>query len=119
MKACSTNARAVDEMSDVKARQVWYEDFPDVGYALGRVVMVYLLFKRERKKEIDILWSDYIEPYEDDRYKIRFIEDGGSYVFMMYKEPRGGEDSNFGFYRGGLDVRGLFSGFKSKLRARA
>ena len=35
---------------------------------------------------------------------------------MMYKEPRGGKNSNFGFYRGGLDVRGLFSGFKSKLQ---
>ena len=58
----------------------------------------------------------YIEPHEDDRYKIRFIEDGGSYVFMMYKEPRGGEDTNFGFYRGGLDVKGHYSGFKNGLR---
>ena len=96
--------------------RIWYEDFVDVGYALGKEVMVYLLFKRERKKEIDILWAEYIEPHEDDRYKIRFIEDGGSYVFMVYKEPRGGEDTNFGFYRDGLDVKGNYSGFKNGLR---
>jgi hypothetical protein len=38
--------------------RIWYEDFVDVGYALGKEVMVYLLFERERKKEIDILWAE-------------------------------------------------------------
>jgi len=102
-------------MSDIEARQVWYEDFLDVGYALGKVVMVYLLFERERKKEIDILWADYVAPFEDDNCKIRFVEDGGSYFFLMYNKSRRAEDVRFGFYKGGLDVKGTYSGFKNGL----
>ena len=64
----------------------WYDEFIDIGYALGKVNMVILFFDRERKKEADYIWTPYIDPFNDDEFKVRFIEDRKNYFFIMYRE---------------------------------
>ena len=72
--------------------------------------MLYLLFDKRKKMEIDLLWAEYLEPYEDDDFRIRFVEDGDQYAFIMFKG--GSDETGFGFCKDGLDVRGLYSEFK-------
>lgn len=104
-------------MAKEGSRKRRYAEHKGVGYALGKELMLYLLFDKRKKKEIDILWAEYLEPYEDDDFRIRFVEDGDQYAFIMFKG--GSDEPGFGFCKDGLDVRGHYSeykkGFKDEL----
>jgi hypothetical protein len=97
---------------EFKSRVRWYSEYNDVGYALGKEVMFYLIFEKRSKKEVDLLWAEYIEPYGDDSFKIRFVEEGDLYTFVMYREPFG--ETSFGFCKGGFDAKGLYSKFRKE-----
>ncbi len=96
-------------------QQIWYNKYNDLGYALGKDTILFLLFEKKREKEIDRLWSKHIEPFEDEEFKIRFVEDKDEYTFIMYREPKE-KESRFGFYRSGFNVKGHYTKFKKNFQ---
>ncbi len=91
--------------------QRWYDDFSDIGYAVGKINMVYLILDRQRRKEFEEIWAEHVEPVKDVDYKVRFIEEGKKYTFIAYGES----DSNLVFYKRKLDVNTPYSKFKDNL----
>lgn len=95
--------------------QFWCENCEDIGYALGKNIIMYILFEREREKEIGSLWERRVEPFEGDEFKMKFIEDGDEYAFVMYREPP--EDGpGVGLCRMGLEANGQYANFKRSLQ---
>ncbi len=86
-----------------------------VGYALGKNIMMYILFEKKREKEIDSLWKKRIEPFEGDEFRMRFIEDGEEYAFVMYREPPE-KGLSVGLCRRGLDANGQYANFKRSIQ---
>ena len=80
-----------------KKPEVWIKDFLGVGYRYHDVYMnVFPLF--QDKMAAFKLWKKTIEWWPDDKIKLRFIEDGNSYWFILY----GGSDykqDNTGFVK--------------------
>jgi len=91
--------------------QRWYEDFSDIGYAVGKINMVYLILDRQKGKELEEIWAKHVEPVKDVDYKIRFIEEGKKYTFIAYGES----NSNLVFYKRKLDINTPYSKFKDKI----
>ena len=77
--------------------EVWIKDFLGVGYRYHDVYMnVFPLF--QDKMAAFKLWKKTIEWWPDNKIKLRFIEDGNSYWFILY----GGSDykqDNTGFVK--------------------
>ena len=92
------------------SRKRWYTEYKGVGYALGKELILYLIFDKRKKKEIDLLWSEYLEPSSDDNFRIRFVEDGDQYTFIMFNE--GSNEPSFGFCKDQLDIKAHYSEFK-------
>jgi len=91
--------------------QRWYDDFSDIGYAVGIINMVYLILDSQRRKEFEEIWAKHVEPVKDVDYKIRFIEEGKKYTFIAYGES----NSNLVFYKRKLDINTPYSKFKDKI----
>jgi len=91
--------------------QRWYDDFSDIGYAVGKINMVYLILDSQRRKEFEEIWAKHVEPVKDVDYKIRFIEEGKKYTFIAYGES----NSNLVFYKRKLDINTPYSKFKDKI----
>jgi hypothetical protein len=70
----------------IDAENFWCDNCIDIGYALGETIMMFILFEREREKEMDSLWEKRVEPFGGDEFKMKFIEDGDEYAFVMYRE---------------------------------
>lgn len=70
------------------------------------------MFEKKREKEIEKLWSEQIDPFGDEDFKIRFVEERGGYTFVMYREPHG-KESGFGFYKKGVEIAGQYTKFKN------
>ncbi|MGH9992130.1 MAG: hypothetical protein ACREAZ_05730 [Nitrososphaera sp.] len=82
-------------MSDRPA--VWFKDFVGVGYRYHDVYMnVFPLF--EDKMFAFRLWKNTVEWWPDDKIKLRFVEDGGHYWFVLYGGSSYSRD-NTGFVR--------------------
>ncbi len=92
----------------------WCENCQDVGYALGKNIIMYMLFEKEREKEIDGIWKSRMEPFDDDEFKLKFIEDGDEYAFAIYSE-RPEEESRIWLWRAGLEANGHYIKFKRSL----
>jgi hypothetical protein len=61
----------------------WFKDFEGVGYRYHDVYMnVFPLFKD--KMDAFKLWKKTIHWWPDDRIKLRFVEQGDSYWFILY-----------------------------------
>jgi len=77
--------------------EVWFTDFVGIGYRYHDVYMnVFPLFRN--KMTAFRLWKKTIEWWPDDKIKLRFIEDDGTYWFILY----GGSDykrDNTGFVK--------------------
>jgi hypothetical protein len=77
--------------------EAWINDFVGVGYRYHDVYMnVFPLF--QDKKAAFKLWKKTIEWWPDDKIRLRFVEDDGSYWFILY----GGSDykhDNTGFIK--------------------
>jgi hypothetical protein len=77
--------------------EVWITDFLGIGYRFHDVYMnVFPLFRD--KMAAFRLWKKTIEWWPDDKIKLRFVEDGESYWFILY----GGSDykrDNTGFVK--------------------
>lgn len=75
----------------------WYRDFEGVGYRYHDVYMnVFPLFRD--KMAAFKLWNKTINWWPDDRIKLRFVEQGDDYWFILY----GGSDyskDNTGFVK--------------------
>lgn len=75
----------------------WFKDFVGVGYRYHDVYMnVFPLF--EDKMSAFRLWKKTINWWPDDKIKLRFVEQGDSYWFILY----GGSDytkDNTGFVK--------------------
>lgn len=62
---------------------VWVKDFVGVGYRYHDVYMnVFPLF--QNKMAAFKLWKKTIEWWPDDEIKLRFVEQGDSYWFILY-----------------------------------
>lgn len=94
------------------SQQILYVKYKDLGYALGKEIMLYTLFEKKREKEIERLWSEQIDPFNDEDFKIRFVEEKDEYTFIMYRETHGNE-SSFGFYKMGFEIAGHYIKFKN------
>jgi hypothetical protein len=77
--------------------EAWVKDFVGVGYRYHDVYMnVFPLF--QDKMAAFKLWKRTIEWWPDDKIKLRFVEEGDSYWFILY----GGSDykqDNTGFVK--------------------
>ena len=77
--------------------QVWVNDFVGVGYRYHDVYMnVFPLF--QDKMAAFKLWKKTVDWWPDDKIKLRFVEQGDSYWFILY----GGSDykrDNTGFVK--------------------
>ena len=75
----------------------WFKDFVGVGYRYHDVYMnVFPLF--QHKMPAFKLWKKTIEWWPDDRIKLRFVEDGDHYWFILYGGSEYKED-NTGFVK--------------------
>jgi hypothetical protein len=91
--------------------QRWYDDFSDIGYAVGKINMLYLILDSQRRKEFEEIWAKHVEPVKDVDYKVRFIEEGKKYTFIAYGES----NSKLVFYKRKLDIITPYSKFKDKI----
>lgn len=94
--------------------RLWSENCEDVGYALGKNIIMYMLFEKEREKEIERVWKSRMEPF-DDEFKLKFIEDGDEYAFVIYRKHPG-EESSIWLCRAGLEANGHYTNFKRSLQ---
>ena len=63
--------------------EYWFKDFIGVGYRYHDVYMnVFPLF--EDKMSAFRLWKKTVEWWPDDKVKLRFVEQGDSYWFILY-----------------------------------
>ncbi len=80
-----------------KKPEVWIKDFVGIGYRYHDVYMnVFPLF--QDKMAAFKLWKKTIEWWPDDKIKLRFVEEGDNYWFILY----GGSDykeDNTGFVK--------------------
>ena len=61
----------------------WFKDFVGVGYRYHDVYMnVFPLF--QDKMFAHRLWKKTIDGWPDDEIRLRFIEDGDHYWFILY-----------------------------------
>lgn len=75
----------------------WFKDFVGVGYRYHDVYMnVFPLF--EDKMFAFRLWKKTIEWWPDDKIKLRFVEQGDSYWFILYGGSEFSKD-NTGFVK--------------------
>lgn len=95
--------------------RLWSENCEDVGYALGKNIIMYMLFEKEREKEIERVWKSRMEPFDDDEFKLKFIEDGDEYAFVIYRKHPG-EESSIWLCRAGLEANGHYTNFKRSLQ---
>lgn len=76
---------------------VWFKNFVGVGYRYHDVYMnVFPLF--EDKMFAFRLWKNTVDSWPDDKIKLRFVERGNDYWFLLY----GGSDhinDNTGFVK--------------------
>lgn len=75
----------------------WFKDFVGVGYRYHDVYMnVFPLF--EDKMSAYRLWKKTIEWWPDDKIKLRFVEQGNNYWFILYGGSEYSKD-NTGFVK--------------------
>lgn len=84
----------------LNAAITWYSDFVGVGYRYHDVFMnVFPLF--EDKAFAFKLWKKTVDWWPDNEIKLRFVEQGDSYWFILY---------------GGSEFKGDNTGFVKKVR---
>lgn len=93
----------------------WGENCEEVGYALGKNIIMYMLFEKEKEKEIDRAWRKRMDPFDDDEFQLKFIEDGEEYAFAIYRKPPE-EGSSIWLCRAGLEANGHYTNFKRSLQ---
>jgi hypothetical protein len=75
----------------------WFRDFVGVGYRYHDVYMnVFPLF--QDKMFAHRLWKNTVEWWPDDEIKLRFVEDGADYWFILYGGAQYKKD-NTGFVK--------------------
>ena len=77
---------------------IWFKDFVGVGYRYHDVYMnVFPLFVD--KMFAFRLWKKTVDWWPDDRIKLRFVEQDGSYWFILYHDGSGYKGDNTGFVK--------------------
>ena len=81
-----------------KVNVIWFTDYLGVAYAGDpNGWLVFPIFSSPAKAEA--LWNEKIEPMNEQSLRMRFIEYGDKYRFIMYSEPLRADKINFAFYR--------------------
>lgn len=76
---------------------LWFEDFIGVGYRYYDIYMnVFPIF--QDKMHAFRLWKKTIEDWPDDEIKLRFVEMGSSYWFILYRNKEY-KENNTGFVK--------------------
>lgn len=76
----------------------WYTDFLGIGYLHKQSEwMVIPVFTSRAAAEK--LWDEQIQSIDEKTLKMRFIEQGSSYKFILYALPLSKGELNIGFYR--------------------
>ncbi len=89
---------------------IWYTDYLGVGYSyVNKGWQVFPIFSNPANAKK--LWKNEIEPLEEQTLKMRFIEHGNEYKFVLYPFPFQKDKLNFGFYRS-LNSSGIYDKFK-------
>ena len=98
-------------MADIDyLKLAWYTDYLGVGYAYdNKGWQVFSIFSNSSNAKK--IWKNQIEPLEDQTLKMRFIEHGSEYKFILYPFPFQQDKLNFGFYRS-LNSSGIYNKFK-------
>jgi len=77
---------------------IWFTDYLGIGYAFNQKDwLVFPIFSSPSNAKM--LWIDQIEPIDEQTLKMRFIENGNEYTFILYPFPFQNDKLNFGFYR--------------------
>ena len=94
----------------------WFKDFVGVGYRYHDVYMnVFPLF--EDKMYAHRLWKKTIDGWPDDEIKLRFVEDGDQYWFILYGGSKHTGD-NTGFVKK-IQISENYERFKAGFEKRA
>lgn len=72
-------------MTDTKID--WFDDFIGLGYHVYDVRPTIFMIFDERKKVVDT-WNNIMKYFPDDEIKIRFVENGTDYIFILYCQSR-------------------------------
>jgi len=77
---------------------IWYTDYIGIGYIWdNKGWNVFPIFTNSLNAKK--LWDEQIEPLDEKRFRMRFIELNGEYKFILYLFPFSKAKPNFGFYR--------------------
>ena len=103
-------------LKELSAPTSWFTDFVGVGYRYHDVYMnVFPLLSN--KADAHKLWKRTIDWWPDDKIKLRFVEDGDRYWFILY----GGSDysgDNTGFAKR-IQISDNYLRFKEGFESRA
>lgn len=65
----------------------WFDDFLGLGYHMYDVKpTIFLMF--DGRKKVGTTWNQIIKYFPDDEIKIRFVEKGPNYDFVLYCQSR-------------------------------
>ena len=77
---------------------LWFTDYLGIGYACDKKGwLVFPVFSSSTNAKM--IWNKHIEPLEEQTLKMRFIEEGSEYKFVLYPLPLQKGKLNFGLYR--------------------
>jgi hypothetical protein len=121
--ACRPNHAGLEFITFIMGRLLtsskplhWFKDFVGVGYRYHDVYMnVFPLF--EKKIPAFKLWKETIEWWPDDVIKLRFVEQGDDYWFILYGGSKYTND-NTGFVKK-MPVSENYKRFKSGYEKKA
>ncbi len=104
-------------MSNIKYfSAIWFADFLGVGYILDdRGWSVFPIFPNI--SDAQKIWTEELESLDEKSLRMRFIEYGREYKFILYPSPLSKQGTNFCFYRS-LALSHNYRMFKEKSKGK-
>jgi len=103
--------------STEKLMMLWFTDYLGIGYLHNTkgwfVFPVFTSLSNAHR-----IWRKQMQNTNEHALKMRFIEDGSEYRFILYPHPLQREEVNFGFYRR-LSSSETYSVFKQNFSGNA
>jgi hypothetical protein len=78
---------------------IWYTEFLGIGYIQLPKVGWHVFPIFTNTSDAEKIWIEQIEPLDEKSLKMRFVEYGSEYKFILYPFPWSKEKTNFCFYR--------------------
>ncbi|NOJ27656.1 MAG: hypothetical protein DA330_06565 [Nitrososphaera sp.] len=76
----------------------WIKDFIGVGYRYSDVFMNIFPIFEDNLREANKRWKNTVDSWPDDEIRLRFIEDGDDYWFILYTDSARAKN-NSGFVK--------------------